>query len=58
MLEYAKTMKFEKKIIDTVVNYILREIYPQIEKGTYGRAQEEEEIKEFLKLYNEGKLTK
>ena len=51
-------MKFEKDILDTVVSYILREIYPQIEAGTYGRADEEKEILEFLKLYNEGKLLK
>lgn len=51
-------MKFEKNILDTVVSYILREIKPQIDAGTYGRADEEKEIKEFLDLYNKGMLSK
>lgn len=51
-------MKFEKEDLEKTVNYILKEIYPQIEAGTYGRADEEKEIKEFLKLYKTGQLTK
>lgn len=51
-------MKFDKQEIEKTYNYILKEIYPQIEAGTYGRADEEKEIKEFLDLYNSGKLFK
>lgn len=49
-------MKFDKEITETVISYIKREIYPQIEAGTYGRADEEREIKEILKRYEEGNL--
>lgn len=48
-------MKFKPEHESTVINYIKSEIYPQIEAGTYGRADEEREIKEVLKLYEESK---
>lgn len=51
-------MRFEKEILNTVVAYILREIKPQIDAGTYGRADEEKEIIEFLDLYDKGLLNK
>ena len=45
-------MKLDQEIVDKVVAYILKEIKPQIDAGTYGRADEEKEIKQFLDLYN------
>lgn len=44
-------MKFDKEVEDTVIAYIRKEIEPQILNGTYGRKEEELEIKEVLKLY-------
>lgn len=49
-------MKFDKHITETVINYILREIKPQIDAGTYGRAEEEKEIQQILDMYNKGLL--
>lgn len=42
----------EKKVHD----YIAREIMPQIEAGTYGRAEEELEIKKFMEDYESKKV--
>lgn len=44
-------MEFPEEVSNTALNYIQREIEPQIDNGTYGRAHEEEEIKKVLKLY-------
>ena len=49
-------MKFNKEIVETVVQYIKKEIMPSILNGTYGRKQEELEIAEVLKLYEDGQL--
>lgn len=43
--------KFPKSVIETAINYIKTEIEPQIIAGTYGRAEEEKEILEVLRLY-------
>ena len=45
-------MKLDQEIVDKVVSYILKEIQPQIDAGTYGRADEEKEIEQFLAIYN------
>lgn len=44
-------MWFPEEVCDKVTDYIMKEIYPSIENGTYGRAEEEEEIKMVLKAY-------
>jgi 7-cyano-7-deazaguanine synthase in queuosine biosynthesis len=44
-------MEFPKEVSDTVLTYIKKEVEPQIISGTYGRAEEEKEILEVLKLY-------
>ena len=44
-------MEFDENTVSKAINYIKREIYPEIQKGTYGRAEEEKEIKEVLKKY-------
>lgn len=43
--------KFPKSVINTAIHYIKTYIEPQIIAGTYGRAEEEKEILEVLKLY-------
>lgn len=45
-------MEFPKEISTHCLNYIMTEIWPSIKAGTYGRAQEEEEIKAVLRKYN------
>ena len=47
--------EFPKEISDKAISYIKREILPQIEKGTYGRKGEEEEILRVLQIYNDKK---
>ena len=42
---------FDPEIDVSVCEAIKAEILPSIEAGTYGRAEEEKEIKEVLKLY-------
>lgn len=49
-------MKFEKEVVETVIAYIRKEIMPLILNGTYGRKQEEQEIKEVFRMYADGKL--
>lgn len=49
-------MKFESNVVQTVIEYIMKDIYPSIEEGTYGRKQEEEEIKRVVQMYGDGKL--
>ena len=44
-------MKFPEQISRTAINYINKEIKPQIDTGTYGRATEEQEILEVLSRY-------
>ena len=51
-------MKFNKEDLQITYDYIMKEIYPQIKAGTYGRADEEKEIKEFLDLYKKNLLFK
>ena len=43
---------FPQEVIDTCLNYIKSDILPQIENGTYGRKQEEQEILKVLELYD------
>lgn len=43
---------FPNDIVEKNLAYIRSEILPQIEAGTYGRAQEEKEILEVLKFYD------
>ena len=45
---YLNGYKFSGKIKTTAIDYIFTEIYPQIVNGTYGRADEEEEILKVL----------
>ena len=42
---------FSKQVSNKVIAYIKRNIEPQILNGTYGRATEEKEILEVLKMY-------
>lgn len=44
-------MEFPEEVSTEVLNYIMLEIWPSIKAGTYGRAQEEEEIKAVLRKY-------
>ena len=44
-------MKFSNDVVNKAINYIKTEIKPQIDAGTYGRAEEEKEILEVLSLY-------
>lgn len=44
--------KFNKEIEDTAINYIKKDIYPQIEANTYGRRDEELEIIKALEMYD------
>lgn len=45
-------MTFNDDITKKVINYIKKEIKPQIDAGTYGRRDEELEIKKVLQLYD------
>lgn len=45
-------MTFNDEITKKVINYIKKEIKPQIDAGTYGRRDEELEIKKVLELYD------
>ena len=45
-------MKFNDDITKKVINYIKKEIKPQIDAGTYGRRDEELEINKVLELYD------
>lgn len=44
-------MEFSRNEIEKTCEYIMREIYPAIQQGVYGRAREEEEIKQILAKY-------
>ena len=45
-------MNFDESIAKKAISYIRREIMPQIEAGTYGRAEEEKEIIEVLQRFD------
>lgn len=47
--------KFDAETEKTVIEYLEREIIPQIKAGTYGRADEEKEIMQAYNLYKESK---
>lgn len=47
-------MRFRKEVIETAIQYIKKEIMPAILDNSYGRKQEEKEIKEVLNLYEMG----
>lgn len=48
--------RFKPTVVDKVVSYINSQIMPAIEAGTYGRGEEEKEIKEVMRRAVRGEL--
>ena len=48
--------KMERDKLETVIGNIKKTILPAIQDGTYGRGEEEKEVLELMKMYEEGKL--